>query len=282
MIYQPFNFSFPQDSQELIRSLNKFGQISPIIISRIEGNLSIIDGLKRFTILNRLGINPIIYELDAMVLAYALDVYLEINLFSRKFNTIEKIHISRFIIQHNVTIKKELISRAELGDIERNSLLYDFIEQLNDSEKTLIVKRQLTPILVERLSKTGIINTKKILGLINKRLTHQQAREIITDLFMLYMQGKDIEKMISKISEMNFEEIRKEIKQYKNPILTRMEDDLNKFTEQFKSIIIYPPENFEGGRYRCEASFKNEEDLNKIIQDIMSLKEEWKRNPISK
>ncbi|MCX7957514.1 MAG: ParB/RepB/Spo0J family partition protein [Deltaproteobacteria bacterium] len=281
-IYTPFSFSCPSNPDGLRKSLIKFGQIYPIIISEIEGKESIIDGFRRFQILKELNIEMVFYKLPSLSPSEALNIFLEINTSYRTFNVIEKIRISRFITQNELKTEKELISKAEIGNITENSRLYDFVENFSEDEKKIILEKQLTPVLISRLYKISLrADITSLLNLLHKtRLTHQQVRELITDIYILSMQGQDIRKITDKISNLSFDEIRKEIKSLKNPVLERMECDFRSFKERFKKISLIPPSNFEGDKYSIRTDFSSANELEDIINEIRCLREEWKKNPV--
>ncbi len=278
------DFSYPPLDRGLENSILNTGQLCPIITSRINTNNCIIDGYKRYYILRMHNIKINSSTLPPTDIHNALNIYLEINSFHRKFNIIEKIRISKFIKSNKISIKKELISRSEIGNINLNSNLYDFVERLNEAEKDLIIDKQFSIISIERLFKiSSSSDIHLILKLIrDKNFTHQQSREIISDLYILAMRGEDIQKIIKGLSEQTYEDIRQKLRKITNPVLTKMEESIKDFSGRFKNISLSPPQNFEGDRYSINAIFASENDLDRIIDDIKNLKEEWKNNPILK
>ncbi|MGC9043147.1 MAG: ParB N-terminal domain-containing protein [Myxococcota bacterium] len=282
-ISSPFNFSYPISLPSLKISLSDLGQINPILIADTESEVFIIDGFRRYNILKQLGAYPIFFKVRPLHIENALNVYLAINLESRRFNIIEKIRICRFVISNKINISEQTLQKAGLGDIYKNSGLYEFIENLNDDLKDIIVEKRLTTSLIERLLKIGYTNSEKILLYArDKSLTHQQTREVITDLYLLTMKGVDIGQIINALTEISFEELKRKIRGIKNPLLQKMEDEFKDFIKDIKNLSIHPPENFEGNNYILEGRFRDENDLEQILKEISEIKERWKRNPILK
>jgi hypothetical protein len=279
----PFNFSYPISIPYLEESLLAFGQMNPILIARTEKGDCIIDGFRRYKILDYLGRDKVFHKVYPMNFENAFNLYLQLNLNTRTFNIIEKIRICRFAISNKISIWATTLKKVGLGNISANSLLYDFIERQDDRLKDIIIEKQLTTTLLERLSKIGDSDVEKILIYIKKEsLTHQQSRELISDLYHIFMKEGRISIIVDEFYQIPYEELRRKIRAIKNPMLKKMEDDFANFIAQFNKISILPPEYFEGNKYKLEAFFEDEKDIDSILQEILRLREEWKKNPILK
>ncbi|MCX7943926.1 MAG: ParB N-terminal domain-containing protein [Deltaproteobacteria bacterium] len=280
----PFEFSFPQQPEKLIESIKHIGQVSPILIAKIDGGKSIIDGFRRVQILKAHNITPKFYELSNLSLENALRIYIGLNAFNRRFNSIEKIRISNFIVLNKFKIEKELISKAELGNIYQNCQLYDFVESLSYEDKLVVIEKDIPIVLLEKLVRIAKYHkVSRIFSVIKeKRLTHQQIREFISDIYMLSMRGEDVNKLLENLSSLPYGEVREKLKTVKNPVLSEMEKNFEFFAKRFNTLSINPPQNFEGETYSIDASFRSEEDLQSIINELIRLKKEWKDNPILK
>lgn len=278
-----FDFSYPIFIHKLEESINRVGQLLPILAIKMNNTLFVIDGFRRYHITKRLGINPTIFLLPPLEIRDALYIYLELNSYNRELNSIEKIRICNFIKDKGIKLPNTVVKNSRLGDIYTNSNLKEFIEKLDDTDKNTIVEKHLNISLINNLSQMDLVNTKRILRIIKDlSLTHQEARELITDLYLIYKRGCKIEEIINDSHILRFEQIREKIKAIKNPVLLNMEYDFKKFTERFSNVLIKPPENYEGDDYKIEATIRDKGEIDYLITTLIKLKEEWDNNPILK
>lgn len=281
-LHTPFPFSFPYKSPDLGESIGRMGQIMPILVSRINSRISIVDGYKRYLILQDMDLEPAIYELPPMDLKEGFLIYLEINSHIRRLNSVEKILISRFITTYKVDLPDVLRQRLGLGDIEKNSNLKEFIEEISENSRLTIAQKCLDINSIYRLYRLGKGFAETILSLIDKfNLTHQESRQLIQDLFFLSMKEGDISELLSSINSLNYNDIKKEIRALLNPELTELERRFDEFIKRYKNLKITPPPSFEGDTYKIESNFSGPEDIERIIDELERLYKEWEQNLIS-
>jgi len=276
-----FGFSFPVFPEGLSNSILSIGQINPILISSISGRRTIVSGHRRFFILERAKVEPVFFELPSTTIETGLVMYLVENLNIRRFNAVERVRICRFITNNNINLPPHIIAEARLGDLKRNSNLYEFVESLSEGDQLVIAKKDMSTGLMERLKRMGSTATRRILQLVDlKNLTHQETRGLIEDLYFVFMRGDNIDGILSEIERLEFEEIREYLKSLINPVLKKMVEEFSNFVKDYRSIEIEPPQNFEGDWYELKGRFRDEEDLSRIIREIEDLLGRWKKNPI--
>ena len=278
-----FGFSFPVITEGLANSIMSFGQMTPIVTSSISGKKAIINGYRRFSILSRNNIDPVFFEIPEVSLERAFIVYLVENSSIRRFNIVEKVRICRFIVQNEIAVPNSMLNSAQLGNIQKNSDLYEFIESIEENKRLTLVKRDTTTNLIEKLQRMGTSLSNRIIEIIEKNnLTHQQTREFIESIYLGFMREMDLDRIISDIYNLSFDETKRYLKSSMNPIISRMESDFYSFSSGFKNIELQPPQNFEGDYYRIFCRFRTEEDLVGISRELTDLIKKWKTNPILK
>lgn len=280
---RPFRFSYPEVPEELERSILTYGQISPLILSKINNTPVIISGYRRSEILKRHKIEPLVYVLKDLLWEEALCLYITENTFQRRFNPIEKIRLCHFIKSSNIRIPSHLISEAELGDIELAASLSAFESSLVEEIREFIMRKEITINTLLRLTKMEGDRGIEILKLFKDlNLSHSEINIMALNLYILYMRGEDIDRLIKdrdQISPMQFREI---IASRVNPELLRIKAEFERFRSRFKRVNLFPPENFEGDRYKIVSHFENEEEIDLLIEDLMELKRLWRENPALK
>ncbi len=280
--YKPFNFSCPLTPVELEESIQRNGQITPITVAKVSNRMTLISGYRRFELLKKYKVKPTIFFREEMSIEDAFLHYLTENTFQRRFNPIEKIRISDYIVSNNINLPPALLNRAELGDIKITASLIDFESGLTDELRVFIAEKNITINTISRLVRMNdyvarsILKTIKILN-----LSHSEINKMMLDLYILYMRRENIEEILNNSSS-SYNQLKEIIFSKLNPEMQNLTREFNKFKASFKRLNIEPPENFEGDRYKIVAHFADESEIDEIIEELLRLRDLWKENPILK
>lgn len=278
-----FCFSYPEVPEELERSILTYGQISPLIISKVNNTPVIISGYRRSEILKRHKIEPLVYILKDLPWEEALCLYITENTFQRRFNPIEKIRLCHFIKSSNIKIPSHLINKAELGDIELTASLSAFESSLPEEIREFIMRKGITINTLVRLTKMGRDRGIEVLRLFKElNLSHSEINTMALNLYILYMRGEDIDKLIKDRDQISATQFREIIASRVNPELLRIKEEFERFRSRFKRLELLPPDNFEGDSYKIVSHLENGEEIDLLIEELTDLKRLWRENPVLK
>jgi len=277
--------SFPVDDNLLENSLIENGQLTPILISRKNNEFFIIDGRKRFFLMEKLNFKKITLK----ILNYSSEIinfikFLKINLY-RKFNPIEISNLLKYSENYfqDKILTKYIFSRLQLKYSSVNLKNYLSLQHLTHFGKTLLVNEKLNLNLAIKLSKLDEKSQNKFLKLCeNLKLNSNKQKKVFERIFDISKREdlnfyETIEKYFKKYS---IEEYSKALEdEFFQNLLKIHSPDYYNFIEKFnnqknlvlsnvKGLNIYSPSNFEDNTLKVEIFFKTYSELKEKLEKL--------------
>ncbi len=277
--------SFPVDDNLLENSLIENGQLTPILISRKNNEFFIIDGRKRFFLMEKLNFKKITLK----ILNYSSEIinfikFLKINLY-RKFNPIEISNLLKYSENYfqDKILTKYIFSRLQLKYSSVNLKNYLSLQHLTHFGKTLLVNEKLNLNLAIKLSKLDEKSQNKFLKLCeNLKLNSNKQKKVFERIFDISKREdlnfyETIEKYFKKYS---IEEYSKALEdEFFQNLLKIHSPDYYNFIEKFnkqknlvlsnvKGLNIYSPSNFEDNILKVEIFFKTYSELKEKLEKL--------------
>ena len=277
--------SFPVDDNLLENSLIENGQLTPILISRKNNEFFIIDGRKRFFLMEKLNFKKITLK----ILNYSSEIinfikFFKINLY-RKFNHIEISNLLKYSENYfqDKILTKYIFSRLQLKYSSVNLKNYLSLQHLTHFGKTLLVNEKLNLNLAIKLSKLDEKSQNKFLKLCeNLKLNSNKQKKVFERIFDISKREdlnfyETIEKYFKKYS---IEEYSKALEdEFFQNLLKIHSPDYYNFIEKFnkqknlvlsnvKGLNIYSPSNFEDNILKVEIFFKTYSELKEKLEKL--------------
>lgn len=282
-------FSYPEKSDRLQQSVEKYGFMCPGTLKKNGDKYSVVSGFRRLNAAVALGIDDVpalITEKDDFsCFEFAVFENLssrELNIFEvsdilAKLSGVFKIKTDRILTHYlplfgyngHKRILERLIFITGLSQDQKEALFASNIESekiilLADLDKELLDKA--IALLVDL--KPGLNKFKQILELF---LEISQREDIpIIDLFA----DEKIDSILSdkvRTGSQKLNQLRIHLMTRRFPMLSQKEDDFRKKLNKLKlrdGMKLTPPSSFEGKFFDVNFRFKNKEELKKHVQQL--------------
>ena len=291
-----FKLSYLSSRERLTESIRRIGLIHPVILrtSIASEGYQIVSGFQRIQSCLDLGIKDIyaaVYERDELPDINALLLNLHQTITSRHLNILEK-SLALKKLQNTGDMEKETIIRdiLPLLSLEPNENIFDRVLslwELTEGIKKYIVENDVNLSNAVRFLNFSSEDQTKIIKLLSTlKLGLNKLKELLTyieeighrdDISPHEMVSDEMEAILSNDdvpTPQKANQIRGLLKRKRFPKLVAMEKEVQENIKQLKlppEILLSTPPFLEGDKLKVEFSFKNREELKKIINKLSDI-----------
>ncbi len=282
-------FSYPEKTDRLQHSVEKYGFICPVTLKKCGDKYSVVSGFRRLNVAVTLGIDDVpalvVDKDDFSCFEFAVCENLssrELNIFEvseilAKLSGVFEIKTDRILTHYlpllgyngHKRILDRLIFITTLSQDQKETLFINNIE----SEKILLLADLDSDLLDKAIEllvdlKPGLNKFKQILELFLE--ISQRENISVIDLFA----DEKIDSILSdkvRTGSQKLNLLRVYLMTRRFPMLSQKEDDFRKKLNKLKlsdGIKLTPPSSFEGKFFDVNFRFKNKEELKKHVQQL--------------
>ncbi|MEW6750626.1 MAG: ParB/RepB/Spo0J family partition protein [Candidatus Latescibacterota bacterium] len=181
--FAPLRIVDPQAERTMLHSIQKYGQLTPVVVCRIEpGSHELLDGFKRLRAGRRLGLTRLVARCLVLNVRACKAAMLQLNRVGKAISGMEEALVVHSLCHEDGLSQVEvavLVGRHKSWVCRRVAM----IARLSDEVQESIRLGLLPASLGAELAQLQRCNQEKVLGTINKHhLTWRETRRLVTKL----------------------------------------------------------------------------------------------------